>query len=136
MKTIISAAVCLMSLGLCAFGDEPPYQFQYTVTYKDGSKSEGSALFLPEDSIEIPIHMDTLGHCVLSFNPDRPNQSTEKSKQNIGRFSIIPISKGESEKVTTIFGARLQFTPGQEIALLRAMDVSVSVTIKASEEKK
>ncbi|MFA6271191.1 MAG: hypothetical protein WC657_08370, partial [Candidatus Paceibacterota bacterium] len=66
MKTTLSAIIVVISLGISAFAADSPYRFEYTVTYKDGTKLQGSTSFLTDDSIDIPIHMDTLGMCVLN----------------------------------------------------------------------
>jgi len=135
MKSILYATICLVSLCVFAFADDLPYQLEYTVTYKDGSKTEGSAPFLADESIDIPIHMDTLGICVLTFTPQSLKNQNDSSSQLSGFFEISPLSTPDSANVKNIFRSRLPFASGKAIALLKAFDLSVSVKITAPEKK-
>ena len=134
MKSTLRAIIVILSLGLSALAADSPYRFEYTVTNPDGSKVQGSALFLAGDSVRIPIALNSFNEmCVLEFAAS----FSDKNKENHwGAFTICQNQNANDAAGKSIFMTRLPVTSGKEIELFKVFDQTVSVKITSTEEQK
>ena len=133
MKTTLRTIIALISLGFSAYAAEPPYRFEYTVTYENGTKTQGAALFLVSGVLVIPIQLNVFDICTLEFSGEMPDSKLENYW---GGFTIYQNLSANEASAKSIFRSCMPVKLGKEIDLFKAMGNTVSVKISLPEAQK
>lgn len=109
------------------------HKLSYTVTYKDGARSDGRVAFLIDDPVSLPIELEGVGLCVLEFKPVVEKGADKAKSFTSGIFSIKKLSDTPGAEMKQIFYAYVPAEPHGERQLVKVLNQTITIQITKPE---